>query len=525
MKFKVRLIGIKTGELIALVHINDAIVLDIYPQDRIEIRKGSKKITALVDVARDDEIVKPGTLGLFKEASDLISVKTGGQVRVKVGEKPASVSFIKQKLEGKELNKEKMETIINDIGRNKLSKAEITYFVAACYLNGLSKKETVALTNSMVDSGNTLKPRSKRVFDKHCIGGLPGNRTTPLVVPICAAAGLTIPKTSSRSITSPAGTADAMEVIANVTIPMKRMKKIVDKVKGCIIWGGALNLAPADDEIIEVEHPLSLDAEGQLLASIMAKKLSVSATDILIDIPVANDAKVDRKTGLHLKRKFLDIAKNFKVNMTVLLTDGRQPIGNGIGPALEARDILWIYENDIRAPADLKHKALKVAGELLEMAGKAKRGKGHVLAGEILNDGRAYKKFLEIVKAQGAKITKSSEITVAKYNYKYRSDKTGKVFDIDNNLIAAVAKGAGAPIDKKAGIYLRKHIGDQVAKGDELFTIYSNSHRKLNYAKKLLKENPIFIRTKREKRKKPKKIERAETLTGWIKEWKAGTSK
>jgi len=521
MKFKVKLISIKTGELIALVHIQDAIVLDIYPQDRIQIRKGSKKVTALVDVARDGELIKPGTIGIFKEVSDLLSIKAGSTVMVKVGEKPLSVGFIKQKLEGKELNSEKMKTIIEDIGKNKLSKAEITYFVAACYLNKLSTKETVALTRSMVESGNVLRPRSKRVFDKHCIGGLPGNRTTPLVVPICAAAGLTIPKTSSRSITSPAGTADAMEVITNVTIPLKKMKTIVDKINGCIVWGGALNLAPADDDIIEVEHPLSLDAEGQLLASILAKKLSVSATDILIDIPVANDAKVDRKTGMHLKRKFLQIAKKFKVNMKVLVTDGRQPIGNGIGPSLEARDILWIYENDLRAPEDLKYKALQVAGELLEMAGKAKKGKGHVLAGEILNDGRAYKKFLEIVKAQGANITKSSEITAAKYNYKYKSGKTGKVYDIDNNLISAAAKGAGAPIDKKAGIYLRKHIGDNVAKGDVLFTIYGNSRRKLKYAKSLLKENPIFIRSKREKRKKPKKLKREETLTGWIKEWKA----
>ncbi|MBW3018408.1 AMP phosphorylase [Candidatus Woesearchaeota archaeon] len=524
MKFKVRPISIKTGDLIALVHINDAISLDIYPQDRILIRKGSKKITAIVDVARDKELVKPGEVGLFKEVSDLLGVKKGSAVNIKVGEKPVSVGFIKQKLEGKELSEIKMRNIINDIGANKLSKAEITYFVASCYLNGLSLKETVALTKSMYESGNTLKPKSKRVFDKHCIGGLPGNRTTPLVVPICAAAGLTIPKTSSRSITSPAGTADTMEVLANVTIPIKKMKKIVDKVNACIVWGGALNLAPADDEIIEVEHPLSLDAEGQLLASIMAKKLSVSSTDILIDIPVANDAKVDKKTGLRLKKKFLDLAKKFKVNMRVIITDGRQPIGNGIGPALEARDILWIYEKDLRAPEDLKQKALQVAGELLEMAGTVPKGNGHILAGKILNSGKAYKKFLQIIKEQGAKITKSSEIPIAKFKFNYKSDNAGKVFDIDNNLVSAIAKGAGAPIDKSAGMYLRKHIGDNVEQGDILFTIYSNSKRKLKYARNLLQKNPVFIRTKKQKPRKPKKLKREETFTRYIADWKAGVT-
>ncbi|MBD3259671.1 AMP phosphorylase [Candidatus Woesearchaeota archaeon] len=524
MKFKVKPISIKTGDLIALTHINDAVALDVYPQDRILIKRGSKSATAIVDVAKGEEFVKPGTVGLFKEVCDLLGIKKDGVVSIKVGEKPVSVAFIKQKLEGKEMSEDKMRTVINDISRNRLSKAEITYFVAACYLNGLSLKETVALTRSMFESGNILKPKSKKVFDKHCIGGLPGNRTTPLVVPICAAAGLTIPKTSSRSITSPAGTADTMEVLANVTIPIKKMKKIVDKTKGCFVWGGALNLAPADDEIIKVEHPLSLDAEGQLLASILAKKLSVSATDILIDIPVANDAKVDRKTGEHLKRKFLSLAKKFKVKMQVILTDGRQPIGNGIGPALEARDVLWIYEKDIRAPKDLKQKAIQVAGPLLEMAGKAKKGKGHVLAGKILNSGEAYKKFLEIIKAQGAKITHSSKIPTARYKYNYKSKQAGKVFDIDNHMIAAVAKGAGAPIVKSAGIYLRKHINDNVAQGDILFTVYSNSKRKLKYAKSLLKRNPIFIRSKKEKPKKPKKMKKEETFTRWIGDWKTGVT-
>ncbi|MCK4670403.1 MAG: AMP phosphorylase [Nanoarchaeota archaeon] len=514
MKFKTKHLGIRAGNsLIVLLHLNDATTLDVYPADRVMIKKGFKKVVGIIDVTRDAKIVRPGVIGLFKETYEKFKVKEGSRVEVKVTRRPASLAYIREKLSGKRLTRNKINQIVADIGGWKLSAAEVTYFVAACYIRGLSLHEVHCLTKAMVKSGQMLKPRAKRVFDKHCIGGLPGNRTTPIIVPIIAAAGLTIPKTSSRSITSPAGTADTMEVMADVKISLSKMKKIVDRVGGCIVWGGALNLSPADDAIIQVEHPLSIDAEGQLLASIFAKKLSVSSTDILIDIPAANDAKVDRKKAQHLRRKFLQLAKKFHINMRVLVTDGRQPVGNGIGPALEARDVLWILKGDEKGPKDLKKKSLKLAGEMLEMSKKAKKGAGFKMAKEILESGAAYEKFVEIVEVQGAKQLDPDKIKPAKYSYHYKSYKAGDVIDIDNSLIAAVAKATGAPVDKNSGIYLNVHITDDIKKGDILFTIYSNNKDKLSYAKSLLYRNPIFIRRKKEKIKKPKKYERREILT------------
>lgn len=501
MKFKIRKIKIKAGNyVVALMHIHDAIALNVYPGDRIELKRGKKSLVAIIDTTHEKKYVPPGVIGLFGESSDILSLRQGQLVEVSVVPKPRSVSCIKKKLDGKKLKKDEIREIIDDLISNKLSEVEVSYFVAACYQYGMTITETFHLTEAMYETGETLKPRSKNVFDKHCIGGIPANRTTPIVVSICAATGITIPKTSSRSITSPAGTADVMEVLCNVSIKLKRMKQIVDRIGACLVWGGALDLAPADDKIIAAERPLSIDAEAQLIASILAKKLSVGAKHILIDIPVADDAKVNKKAGKSLKNKFEKIGKMFGVNLKVVLTDGRQPIGRGIGPALEARDVLWVLENDPRSPKDLLNKSLALASIILEMAKKAKKGKGRALAEEILSSGKAHKKFIQILKAQGMKISKSDKVPMGKFTYHYVAKRSGHLYDVDNFLIAAISKAAGSPTDKSAGMYLYKHIGDHIKKGEILFTIYARNEDKLEYAKSRITQNPFII--KGEKREK-----------------------
>jgi putative thymidine phosphorylase len=385
------------------------------------------------------------------------------------------------------LTKKEIDQVVWDVVHNKLSDIELTYFVSACYTKAMSNKETILLTKAMAEQGQTLDMKIKPVIDKHCIGGVPGNRTTMILVPMIAAAGFTIPKTSSRSITSPAGTADTMEVIANVSFPLNKMKSIVKKTKGCIIWGGALNLAPADDKIIKVERPLGIDAESQLLASILAKKLSVSSTHILIDIPVGPGAKVkNRQAALILKRQFETIGKKLKRHVRVIITDGSQPIGNGIGPALEARDVLRVLTRHIKRPIDLEKKCVMMVGEIFGMLG-IKNGMDK--AQKILDCGKAYDKMKEIIKAQsGNPNIEPHEIKLARFRYVVKAKKSGVIRRIDNETISHMARVAGAPNSKGAGIYLFKHVGDKVKKGDKLFKIYSKRQAKLDYAKMVLKE-------------------------------------
>lgn len=489
MKLKVKDLDIAAGSLlVAVLNEKDAQELDLHAKDRIKVKKNKKIETVFIDIAESNKVVPPGYIGAFEEVIDSLKLKKNQIVEVIPAKRPLSIDYIKKKLDGKRLNKKEIDQIVWDIVHNKLDDIELTYFVSACYSNTLTMNETKLLTEAMAYHGDVLKLKRHLIIDKHCIGGVAGNRTTMVVVPIVAASGLVIPKTSSRSITSPAGTADTMEVLSKISMPIKKIKKIVEKTNGCIVWGGAINLAPADDKIIKVEYPLRIDAESQLLASIMAKKLSVSSTHILIDIPTGKGAKVEsKKDAFPLKRDFKKLAGKLGKKIKVIITDGSAPIGNGIGPALEARDVLWVLKNDKKAPDDLREKSLKMAGLILELGGKARKFMGYRTALKILESGLAYKKMKEIINAQGAKITDPDKITLAKFSFDFKATKKGIISHIDNKSISKIARIAGAPINTKAGIYLYKHVGERVNKGDVILTVYAESKRKIDYAKDTLR--------------------------------------
>ncbi|MCK4589921.1 MAG: AMP phosphorylase [Nanoarchaeota archaeon] len=483
MRLRVKDMDIASGGiLVAVVNQKDAEKLDLHHDDRIRLKKGKRQLTANINISESEKAVPEGKVGLFEEVLDKLKVEHDDTIDVDLTAKPKSVSYIRDKLHGKELGYKELYRIVDDIVHDRLTAIEKTYFVAAGFAEGFTIKEIVSLTKAMVDTGIKLNFRSK-AYDKHSIGGVAGNRTTMLVVPICAAAGLKFPKTSSRSITSPAGTADTMETLCKVSLNAKRMKEVIHKTGACIIWGGAINLAPADDKIIHVESPLSIDAEGQLLASVMAKKASVGADRVLIDIPKGKSAKVKtQQNAVHLKEMFELLGKEMDMEVEVIITDGNQPIGKGIGPFLEARDVMWILENDKQGPADLKDKSLMMSGILLGMAGHKN---GYVMAKKILESGKALKKMKEIIKAQGAV---KKKCVLCKLHHDVKARKSGLINEINNGAISKVARIAGAPSDKEAGVYLHKKAGQRVKKGDVLYTIYSKSKFKLGMAKKLDKE-------------------------------------
>lgn len=483
MKFRVKDMDIATGgTLVSILNKKDAQDLDLHSGDRIIVKYKKKEITCILDISESKKAVPQGRIGLFEEVLDKLRVNQGSIVTLEFTSKPESVTHIRDKLFGKKLNYQEIYHIINDLTNDRLTAIEKTYFVAASFAQGLSVPEIVSLTKAMVKTGNKIKFKGI-TLDKHSIGGVPGNRTTMIVVPIVAAAGFTIPKTSSRAITSPAGTADAMECLAKVELPEKKIKSIVQKNGACIVHGGSMNLAPADDKIIDVEQPLSIDAEGQLLASVMAKKYSVTANHILIDIPMGKSTKArTRKEAEHLKKRFQVIGRKLGMNVQVIITDGSQPIGNGIGPLLEAEDVMAVLRNDPLAPKDLREKSLMMAGLLLKMAGKSKDGQKQ--AREILNSGRAWQKIREIIRAQG----KQKKMFRGKFHHLVKSSKSGIVREIDNEIISKIARLAGAPKDKGAGLYLSKKVNDPVRKGELVYTIYSANSFKLKFAQQLARK-------------------------------------
>lgn len=476
MELKVKKIGLGAGRPVAFLNENKSKKLNIHLGDRVEVIFMRKRVIAVVDLAKD--FISENEIALSEEVVSYLGVRAGDHVKVNLALEPRSNRYISKKLNGQKLSKKEIFSIVGDIVNNALTEAEIAYFVSGVYENGMNMEETKHLTEAMFKTGVRLTWGNKKIVDKHSIGGIAGNRTTPIVVAICAAAGLTMPKTSSRAITSAAGTADAMETIAKVDFTASELKKIVNKVGACLVWGGALGLAPADDKLIRVERLLGLDPESQLIASIMSKKLAVGSKYVLIDISYGPQAKVSKEGAEKLKRKFIEIGTHFGLKIKVAITNGIQPIGNGIGPVLEMRDILRVLRRE-NSPVDLEEKSLFLSGEILEMTGKAKKGEGIGMAREILESGRALKKFEEIISAQGKR---DIFLKNAKFCHDIKSSEAGKVKSIDNKQINYLARILGCPIDKSSGVYLYKHLGDSVLKGEKVLTLYSESEKKLKEA-------------------------------------------
>ena len=482
MRLKAKILPIITkGPLVAILNIVDAKILDIDALDRIKIKKENKSKVVVVDIAYGEKEVKPHEIGLFLDASKELNVEENDVVDIFSEKKPDSIQYIKKKIDKNTLNKKEIDIIIKDLLANRLTEIEATYFVAACYINKMTIDESAYLTEAIVNNSKKLVFHKKPIVDKHSIGGLAGNRTTPIVVPIIAAAGLIIPKTSTRSITSPSGTADTMEVLAPVSHSKERIMEIVNKTNACMVWGGTLDLASADDKLIQLEKPMSLDPEGFLLASILAKKSAANSSHIVIDIPVGPETKIkDKKHAKDLAKKFIVLGKKLGMVIKVVTTDGSQPIGNGVGPALEARDVLLVLQN--KGPKDLKKKAIFLAGAIFNLVGYKN---GFEKATFILESGKAYNKIKEIIKEQGGNpYVQPEEIKLGEYSYTYKAKTNGKVNYISNNFVTRLAKSAGAPNDKGAGVYLHKKVGDKVKEKEPLFTVYAESREKLIFALK-----------------------------------------
>lgn len=457
---------------------------------RVLVHTEHCKIIATLNIITG-EMLRRGQIGFSESAWLRLQLKADDNVWLSHPRPVQSLSHVRAKVYGHTLNKQQFQEIINDIIDGRYADVHIASFITACGDDKLSDTEIIALTQAMIDSGSRIDWGQPMVIDKHCVGGLPGNRTTPIVVSILAASGLTMPKTSSRAITSPAGTADTMETMTEVSLSLEQMKQVVKKEGACLAWGGSMRLSPSDDILIQVERALDIDSEGQLIASVLSKKIAAGATHVLIDIPVGPTAKVrSQRAADKLATSFLAVGEQLGIIIKILYTDGSQPVGIGIGPALEAKDVLAVLKNDTDAPQDLKQRALTMAGTMLEMAEVVEPGCGIAKATTVLESGLAWKKFVAICIAQGG-MKKPGD---APYLFKLMADKTGTVSQVDNRRLAQVAKLAGAPLDLTAGLEIHVKLGQQVHTNDPLLTIHAESSGELNYAVEYLESHPDIIR-------------------------------
>ena len=453
---------------------------------KVEVSSNLHRILASVNVVDDAAIVGCSELGLSEDAFALLGLQEGHQVQVAQAEPASSIPALHRKISGERLAAEDFRAIVNDIAEHRYSKIELTAFVVACNQSELDREEVFFLSDAMSHVGRRLNWGEHPVVDKHCIGGIPGNRTSMLVVPIVAAHGMLCPKTSSRAITSPAGTADTMEVLANVELQFDQLEDIVHTHRGCLAWGGTSDLSPADDVLIAVERPLSIDSPGQMVASILSKKVSAGSTHLVLDIPIGPTAKVrSMPEAQRLRRLFEFVAKRMGLTLDVVITDGRQPIGNGIGPALEARDVMRVLQNQPDAPNDLRQKALRLAGRMLEFDPDVRGGDGFAIARDILDSGRALKKMQDIIAAQGAKPFNPEHPPLAPLCFEVRAAESGTIIGIDNLQLARIARQAGAPRAAGAGVDLLAKLGSAVTAGDLLYRVYAAYPTELGFARLL----------------------------------------
>ena len=483
----IRRVGIDTWrESVAFLHRECPVVraAGFQALSKVKVQANGQVLFAVLNVVDDAAIVGPLELGLSEDAFTRLGVAPGHAARIDQAEPPSSIAALHRKIAGERLGREDLRAVVQDIAAARYSKIELAAFVVATNQFELDRDEVLHLTEAMIGVGRRLDWRAELgggpVVDKHCIGGIPGNRTSMLVVPIVAAHGMRCPKTSSRAITSPAGTADTMEVLAEVELPLQRLQEIVRATHGCLAWGGTADLSPADDILISVERPLAIDSPGQMVASILSKKIAAGSTHLVLDIPVGPTAKVrSMPAAQRLKRLFEVVASRLGLQLDAVITDGREPIGRGIGPVLEARDVMQVLQGEPGAPQDLRQKALRLAGRMIEFDPDVRGGEGYNIARDILDSGRALAQMNAIIDAQGRRAEMPA---VGALTAEIRAAGDGIIIAINNLRIARIAGLAGAPQVPGSGLDLMKKLGEPVRAGEVLYRIHAKYEADLQFA-------------------------------------------
>lgn len=466
-------------ELIVYVHADCLVCQSEGLETQTQVRVLYKNQSILATLHRiGSNALKPGEASLSENAWNVLHAQENASIRIAHFHPASSLNAVRQKIHGQKLDAPAYETIMQDIMRGSYSNLHIASFITALERQWLDHSELKSLTQAMINTGERMSWAQSPILDKHSIGGIPGNRTTPVVVAIVAAAGLIIPKSSSRAITSPSGTADTIETMMNVSLSPAQMRQVVEREGGCMIWGGTLGVCPVDDRLIRVERALNLDPLSLMIASVLCKKIAMGATHLVLDVPTGDSAKIKAPIFPKLASCMIQVAQEFGLKVHVVQSHGIQPVGIGIGPCLEARDVLAVLKNQPHAPLDLRNKALDLAGILLELGQIAPPSSGRAQAELLLNQGLAYQKFMNIAIAQGG----FKEPRTARHTHEILASHDGIIVSIQLKYLSQLAKLAGAPHHAAAGIECFVQCDDRVSRGQPLLKIHAEHPAALHYA-------------------------------------------
>ncbi len=491
---KTRIIDIHEGEdLVVLINEEDAREHGITSMDKVSLIYDDKEF--VFDVNLSDTFVQRWEVGIFEDIREKYEIKGGQLVTVSFTKNTSeSLDALKKGLTGKRLNQKEIFAIMKDISNNRFTDILTTYFSAMGFFFPSKDEDLYRMAKAMAETGEMLHFPGI-VADKHCMGGVPGNETTMIMIPLLTSLGIKMPKTFSKAITTPAATGECVSVLMDISFSKKEIEALVKKNNCCLVRGGGLDLAPADEKLIKVAYPLSMQSYSRTIVSIMAKKYAMGINHSLIDIPVWPSAKVpDMKTAKRLKQKYEYVGKKLGMKMHVEITDALQPIGAGIGAVLQVREVLRVLQQHPKRPMDLEKKAVYLCSKIIELVGMAKGKDAMKLAYGQLISGKARAMMQKIISAQhgDAKIN-SEKLELAKMQKDIHAEKSGKVKYIDMKVVNVAARTLGSPLDLQAGLYLHKKLGDAVKKSEVIYTMYANDESKIRLAKEFLDEKKMYV--------------------------------
>jgi len=413
-----------------------------------------------------------------------------------------AIDVIRKKRDGMELAPAEIGGLIDAYTKGEVPDYQMSAWLMAVVLRGMTKPETAALTDAMLHSGEVLDLSSlpKRKVDKHSTGGV-GDKTSLVLAPLVAAAGVAVPMISGRGLGHTGGTLDKLEAIPgfNVNLPVAEFRRVLEKC-GCAMIGQTAEIAPADRKLYALRDvTATVESPYLICASIMSKKLAEGIDSLLLDVKTGSGAFMkSQQDAVFLAELMVETGERMGKQVVALITDMDQPLGNKIGNALEVVEVIEVLKGG--GPEDLRELCLHLAGWMLQLGGASKTiAEGKQISAELISSGKALEKFRDLIALQGGDpsvVDDPERLPQASHKLDVTSGKAGYVNSMQCEQIgtAGVVLGGGRErkedsVDPAVGIVLHKKVGEHVGADEPLATIYYNSQAKVERARQLIAES------------------------------------
>jgi pyrimidine-nucleoside phosphorylase len=410
-----------------------------------------------------------------------------------------AIDVIRKKRDGVELSRVEIEGLVSAYTKGEIPDYQVSAWLMAVVLKGMTRPETAALTDAMLHSGDVLDLSSlpfKKV-DKHSTGGV-GDKTSLVLAPLAAAAGVAVPMISGRGLGHTGGTLDKLEAIPgfNVNLPVAEFRRVLE-ICGCAMIGQTAEIAPADRKLYALRDVTgTVESPYLICASIMSKKLAEGIDALVLDVKTGSGAFMKSETdAVFLAELMVETGVRMGKRVVALITDMDQPLGNMIGNALEVVEVVEVLRGG--GPEDLRELCLETAGWMLHLGGVSKTvAEGKQQSAKLISSGKALEKFRQLVELQGGDarvIDDSKRLPQAKHTLQVSSVRAGFLASLQCEQIgtACVILGGGRErkedlVDPAVGIVLHKKVGDQVAAGEPIATVYYNAEVQAARARQLI---------------------------------------